>query len=163
MYDQNREIGIIVALTQDGIIGLNGAIPWHYSADLRRFKRLTLNTTVIMGRKTWESLPVKPLPNRRNIVITRNSGIQVETYPAIGEALSNVESGPVWFIGGARIYEEAVAHCDFIDLTHVPNRILDPRSVRFPDIDWSCWQAGPRAANRDDPRISHQRHTRNKA
>ena len=72
--------GIIVAMTEDGVIGLGGTLPWHYSADLKRFKRVTLNSTIIMGRKTWDSLPIQPLPERQNIVITRNKSLEVEHY-----------------------------------------------------------------------------------
>ena len=63
--------GILVAVSPEGIIGKNNTIPWHYSADLKRFKRLTTGKTIIMGRKTWESLPVKPIPNRRKIAYLR--------------------------------------------------------------------------------------------
>ena len=152
--------GIIVALTKSGVIGLNGALPWHYSADLRRFKRVTVNATIIMGRKTWESLPSRPLPQRRNIVITSDSTLNVENYPSIDAALKCVENGKIWFIGGARVYRDALACCDFIDVTHVPDDITDPRAIRFPDIDWSCWIAGPKTVFEDDPRLTHQRFTR---
>ena len=61
-----------MAITQDRVIGADGKLPWHYSADLKRFKQLTLGTTIIMGRGTWESIGEKPLAERRNIVITRS-------------------------------------------------------------------------------------------
>jgi len=66
--------GILVAVSPEGIIGKDNSIPWHYPEDLKRFKKLTLGKTVIMGRNTWESIPEKqrPLPDRRNIVITKN-------------------------------------------------------------------------------------------
>ena len=80
--------GILVAVSPEGIIGKDNSIPWHYSADLKRFKRLTLGKTVIMGRRTWESLPVKPLPDRRNIVITQSSLEDVECFQSIDNALS---------------------------------------------------------------------------
>ena len=62
----------IVAISPERVIGIDGELPWHYSADLRRFKRLTMGTTVIMGRRTWESIGSRPLPGRHNIVITKN-------------------------------------------------------------------------------------------
>ena len=99
--------GILVAVSPEGIIGKDNTIPWHYSADLKRFKRLTTGNTIIMGRKTWESLPKKPLPNRRNIVITRSSIENIECFNSIDDALRTCE-GDVWFIGGAGIYQEAM-------------------------------------------------------
>ena len=87
--------GILVAVSPEGIIGKNNTIPWHYSADLKRFKRLTTGKTIIMGRKTWESLPVKPLPNRRNIVISRSSLENVDCFQSIDEALKTCE-GDIW-------------------------------------------------------------------
>ena len=80
--------GILVAVSPEGIIGKDNSIPWHYSTDLKRFKRLTLGKTVIMGRRTWESLPVKPLPDRRNIVITQSSLEGVECFQSIDNDLA---------------------------------------------------------------------------
>ena len=106
--------GILVAVSPEGIIGKNNMIPWHYSADLKRFKRLTTGNTVIMGRKTWESLPIKPLPNRRNIVITRSSIEEIDCFQSIDDALQTCK-GDVWFIGGAGIYEEAMIKAGLIN------------------------------------------------
>ena len=69
-------ITLVLAMAENGAIGKDGAIPWRISNDLKRFKALTLGKTVVMGRKTWDSLPRKPLPERKNIVITRDSGWQ---------------------------------------------------------------------------------------
>ena len=114
--------GIPVAVSPEGIIGKDNSIPWHYSADLKRFKRLTLGKTVIMGRRTWESLPVKPLPDRRNIAITQSSLDDVECFSSIDDALATCE-GDVWFIGGAGIYQEALGKADIIDMTLVPDNV----------------------------------------
>ena len=113
--------GILVAVSPEGIIGKDNTIPWHYSADLKRFKRLTTDNTIIMGRKTWESLPIKPLPNRRNIVITRSSIKDIECFQSIDEALQTCE-GDVWFIGGAGIYQEAMQKADgsMEEYDHIP-------------------------------------------
>ena len=151
-------IGIIVAVSPEGIIGVDGDIPWHYSADMKRFKRLTTGATVIMGRSTWESLPAKPLKDRRNIVITGQDLPGVDCFRSVSEALATTE-GDVWFIGGARIYKEAMDHADLIDLTHVPDRIgpdVASRAVRFPDIDDALWEAGPRERASDDHRLERQ-------
>ena len=89
--------GILVAVSPEGIIGKNNTIPWHYSADLKRFKRLTVGNTIIMGRKTWESLPIKPLPERRNIVISRSDIENTECFRTIDKAIETCE-GDIWFI-----------------------------------------------------------------
>lgn len=148
-------VGIIAAVSPEGVIGVDGDIPWHYSADMKRFKRLTVGATVIMGRHTWDSLPVKPLKDRRNIVITSRELHGVDCYRDIPAALATTE-GDVWFIGGARIYEEAMGHADRIDLTYVPDNVRDESAVRFPEIDESVWEAGPRERSEDDERLERQ-------
>ena len=153
--------GIIAAVSPQGVIGVGGGIPWHYSADQRRFKRLTMGSTLIMGRLTWESLPKKPLPGRRNIVITSRLLEGAECFPSIEAALATCE-GDVWFIGGARVYEEAMRHADFIDLTYVPDSIDHPEAVYFPTIDETVWEAGSLEPDRDDPRLSRRVYRRRK-
>ena len=150
--------GILVAVSPEGIIGKDNSIPWHYSADLKRFKRLTLGKTVIMGRRTWESLPVKPLPDRRNIVITRSSLDNVECFSSIDDALATCE-GDVWFIGGAGIYQEALGKADIIDMTLVPDNVSGEGCVRFPTIG-DEWDAGPIEALETDENLKHQTYTR---
>ena len=150
--------GILVAVSPEGIIGKDNSIPWHYSTDLKRFKRLTLGKTVIMGRRTWESLPVKPLPDRRNIVITRLSLDDVECFPSIDDALATCE-GDVWFIGGAGIYQEALGKADIIDMTLVPDNVSGEGCVRFPTIG-DEWNAGPIEALETDENLKHQTYTR---
>ena len=150
--------GILVAVSPEGIIGKDNSIPWHYSADLKRFKRLTLGKTVIMGRKTWESLPVKPLPDRRNIVITRSSLDDVECFPCIDGALATCE-GDVWFIGGAGIYQEALGKADIIDMTLVPDNVSGEGCVGFPKIG-DEWDAGPVEELETDGNLKHQTYTR---
>ncbi len=147
--------GIIVAVSPDGVIGAQGTLPWHYAGDLKRFKRLTFGTTVIMGRHTWNSLPVKPLPGRRNIVITRHQLPGVECFQSIESALKTC-AGDVWFIGGARIYAAALPLCDTIDMTHVPDRVEHPSAVYFPALDPDQWEAGARTDHPDAPGLKHQ-------
>ncbi len=144
--------GMIVAMSPERAIGLHGRVPWHYPADLNRFKRLTMGATVIMGRATWESIGSKPLPGRRNVVITSRNLEGAECFRDIPSALASC-SGAVWFIGGARIYAEAMKYCDVIDVTHVPDRIDDPAAVRFPPIDSEEWIAEPTIAHEDDPAL----------
>ena len=71
-------VTLILAAAENGVIGKDGAIPWHISDDLKRFKALTMDKTIVMGRKTWDSLPRKPLPGRRNIVVTRDEHWRAE-------------------------------------------------------------------------------------
>ncbi|MEM7196294.1 MAG: dihydrofolate reductase, partial [Pseudomonadota bacterium] len=81
-------VGALVAMNADRIIGLDGTIPWHHSEDLKRFKRLTTGTVIIMGRLTWESIGSKPLPERKNIVISRSQVDSVECYTSVESALN---------------------------------------------------------------------------
>ena len=150
--------GILVAVSPEGIIGKDNTIPWHYSADLKRFKRLTTGNTIIMGRKTWESLPIKPLPNRRNIVITRSSIKDIECFQSIDDALQTCE-GDVWFIGGAGIYQEAMQKADIIDMTLVPDSVSGEDCIYFPTIDKS-WIEGDTNVLEGDPKLRHKIYTR---
>ena len=150
--------GILVAVSPEGIIGRNNTIPWHYSADLKRFKRLTTGKTIIMGRKTWESLPVKPLPNRRNIVISRSSIENVDCFRSIDEALETCE-GDIWFIGGAGIYEEAMLKSDVIDMTLVPDNISGEGCIHFPKIGIE-WIEGETKPLKEDTKLMHKNYTR---
>lgn len=106
-------INLIYARAANGVIGKDGAMPWHLPEDLAHFKRLTQGCPVLMGRKTWDSLPPKfrPLPGRTNIVITRQSDWQAEgaqRAASLKEALQLAGAAPeVWIIGGAQIYAQA--------------------------------------------------------
>lgn len=154
-------LGAIAAMTEDRVIGVGGKLPWHYAEDLKRFKQRTLGATIIMGRNTWESIGARPLPNRRNIVITSTALREVEHYRTISAALEKCRDKPVWFIGGASIYQEAMSYCDVLDITLVPDRIDDPAAVRFPEIDPTIWVAEPLKPLEGDPglqnRIYHRR------
>ena len=105
---------LIFARAANGVIGKDNALPWHLPEDLAHFKRTTLGSPVIMGRKTWDSLPPKfrPLPGRLNIVISRNAGWQAEgatRAKSIAEALALCPPGSdAWVIGGAQIYAAAL-------------------------------------------------------
>ena len=115
------EIVLVVAIADNGVIGKDGGIPWHISEDLKRFKALTLNHTIVMGRKTWDSLPRKPLPGRVNVVVTRQKDWSAEgaiTASSLGQATAGT-SGTVMVIGGAEIYERALPLAARIELTDV--------------------------------------------
>ena len=118
----NKELTIIAAAANNNVIGNNNKLIWHIPKDLIRFKKLTLNHAVIMGRKTFESLP-NPLPNRLNIVVTRdinynNNGIVV--CKSIEEALTHCKNDSQPFIiGGGEIYKQTISIVDKIELTRV--------------------------------------------
>ena len=116
-------ISIIVAIARNGAIGYKGDLIYHLSADLKRFKALTTGHTVIMGRKTFESLPKGALPNRRNIVLTRQQGAScpgAEVYSSIEEALSHcAPDEKVYVIGGAQIYTQALSIAQELEITLV--------------------------------------------
>ena len=117
-------LNLIWAQSSSGVIGRDGGIPWRLPEDLERFKTLTGGHTVIMGRRTWESLPasVRPLPGRRNVVITRQNGYlapgAVVTSSLTG-ALALAEDDEVWVIGGAEIYRLAMPLADRCEVTEV--------------------------------------------
>ncbi len=115
------EIVLVVAVADNGVIGKDGAIPWRIPEDMKRFKALTTGHTVVMGRKTWDSLPKKPLPGRVNVVVTRQKGWQAEgavTADSLGQATAGT-SGAVMVIGGSEIYERALPLASRIELTEV--------------------------------------------
>jgi dihydrofolate reductase len=116
-------ITLILALADNGVIGRNGAIPWRIGDDLKRFKQLTLGKPVVMGRKTWDSLPKKPLPERTNIVVTRQPGWKAEgaiAASSLDDALAQAaQAAEVMVIGGAEIYRAALAKAQRIELTEV--------------------------------------------
>ena len=120
------EIALIYARAANGTIGLDGAMPWHLPEDLAHFKRLTSGCPVIMGRKTWDSLPerFRPLPGRRNIVITRQADWSqngVQRASSLREALQLCEhdAATVWVMGGAQIYAQALPLADRVEVTEI--------------------------------------------
>ncbi len=146
---------IIVAVAENNVIGLAGKLPWHYPADLRWFKEATTGATVIMGRITWESIGSRPLRGRRNIVVSSRSVQGVEVCRDLASALK-IADGMVWFIGGAMLYREALLHAESVDMTYVPERIVDPRAVRFPDLDPSDWLGSPKEPHPIDAQLSRR-------
>lgn len=135
-------IRMIAAVTSNGVMGIDNKLPFNYPADLKHFRTMTLNSTIIMGRKTFESIG-KALPKRRNIVLT-STKIDVEgieCFGSINEFLTHEELDStnvpqdIWFIGGARIYEEGMSWAEEIHLTVAPDRIVDPKAIMFPFIN----------------------------
>ena len=113
-------IHLIWAQEKDGGIGINNNLPWHISEDLKNFKKLTLNTPIIMGRKTWESLPSKPLPKRRNLVLSSQSVNGVECYTSVENCMNSlVDEIDVFVIGGAQIYKAFYKYAHHLHITIV--------------------------------------------
>lgn len=135
---------LILALDANGVIGLNGTLPWNLKDDLAHFKAVTEGRPVIMGRATWESLP-RPLPNRTNVIITSNppdSDYRNIIYLPTLEAALSIYGNDVCVIGGAKLAEYALARnlIDKLILTHVDTTILDTNTVKC-KIDMSKWSA----------------------
>jgi dihydrofolate reductase len=135
-------ISIIVAVSEDWGIGKNNELLWHISEDLKRFKRLTTGNTIIMGKKTWESLPRRPLPGRTNIVLTDNQNEIIDgsiTAYSIKDALDKCQKNEeVFIIGGGSIYRQFMAIADKLYITHVHKKA--PADIYFPEIDLKLWQ-----------------------
>lgn len=149
-------IGMIAAINADRVIGKAGQIPWHYSADFKRFKAVTQGTTIIMGRLTWESMGSKPLPNRRNVVVSRSAVPNVESFRSVAEAIANA-TGDVWIVGGAEIYRDGLKHADAIDLTLVPDAVsIDNHTVQFPEIPVEDWEIASEGPFPGDERLRHR-------
>ena len=134
-------LSIIVAVASDGAIGRAHDLLWHLPADLKRFKELTTGHTILMGRKTFESLPRGPLPNRRNIIISRSLPTQpgAEVYPTIQQAMEACASDEeVFIIGGGEIYRQLLPNTERIYLTRVQASFPDAE-VFFPELDPTEW------------------------
>lgn len=129
---------LVVAAARNGVIGKDGTIPWRLPEDLKRFRALTLGHTVVMGRKTWDSLPpnYRPLPGRRNVVVTRDAGWRAdgaETAP-LEAALKG--AGDIFVIGGGEIYRAALPLADRIELTEVHQDFEGDAVFTFDRAQW---------------------------
>ena len=134
-------VTLVLAMADNGVIGNKGGLPWHIPDDLRRFKQLTLGKPCIMGRRTWESLPRKPLRGRTNIVVTRNKGFGAEgavVVHSLEEALARTHDTPeVAIIGGAELFKQAIPLANRVDLTEVHAEIEgDTRMAAFDRAIW---------------------------
>ncbi|GIZ53614.1 dihydrofolate reductase [Noviherbaspirillum aridicola] len=131
---------IIVAMDRARGIGVDNKLPWHLPEDLAHFKRLTTGHPIVMGRKTYDSIG-RPLPNRRNVVITRNPAWKAEGVDAVGsveEALRLLDGTPAFLIGGAQIFEQARDLADRMIVTEI-DKTFDCDTF-FPPIDGTRWQ-----------------------
>ena len=113
-------VGLIWAQSTSGVIGRDGTIPWHLPEDLARFKTLTMGHTVVMGRRTWDSLPARfrPLPGRRKVVLTRNRGFDAPGAEVVG-SIDDAIDDQTWVIGGSEIYHLALPAATRCEVTEV--------------------------------------------
>ncbi|WP_343733048.1 dihydrofolate reductase [Duganella sp.] len=144
------KLTIIVATDAKNGIGINNTLPWKLPEDLAHFKRLTTGHPIIMGRKTFDSIG-RPLPNRRNIVITRNAGWQhdgVDTVGSIEAAIALLDGAEGFVIGGAEIYRQSMQLADQLIITQIAHTF--DCDAFFPEIDANAWQETAREEHVSD-------------
>ena len=171
---------IIVAINPQGVIAVNGQMPWKKPEDLKRFKKVTMGSTTIMGRKTWDSIGRRFLPGRRTLVLSRTHQPDVVTAPSLEEGLKKARdldwangtwekvdwSGrDVWVVGGAEVYEQAFPLVDEVDLTLVLDSVVElsqPNVIRLPTF--VCGMPGFKVVetsiNPADTTLTHCRYRR---
>lgn len=159
MNPGSMSVGLVWAQAHHRVIGRDGVLPWHLPEDMAHFRDLTRGTTVVMGRRTWDSLPerYRPLPGRRNVVLSRRGTVlsgDAMLCGSLREAL-RAARGPVWVIGGAQVYSEALPLADLLAITEVDLTVdgdtyapvIGPQWQpidRGPDGDWRTSTSGPR-------------------
>lgn len=130
-------ITLIWAMSRNRVIGRNNELPWRLPADLKYFKAQTTGKTILMGRSTWESIGSKPLPGRRNIVLTHNSeytATGAEVVHSVNEALELARHEELWVIGGAAVYRQFLDHADRLLVTLINEDVEG--DTTFPDFSW---------------------------
>jgi dihydrofolate reductase len=132
---------MIWAQARDGVIGVDGALPWHLPEDLALFRELTMGATVVMGRRTWESLPdrFRPLPGRTNVVLTSDrtwSADGARSARSVEEVID--DHGTFWVIGGGAVYAAFLPHADRLVVTHVDAHVVEG-DTWAPALD-DCWE-----------------------
>ncbi len=138
----NSRVALVVAVAANGVIGQHGKIPWRIPEDMRHFKAVTMGKPVIMGRKTWESLPKRPLPGRKNIVVTRDRSFRAEgatVVHTLAEALTDAAAEKpeeIAVIGGAEIYAAALPHANRMYLTEIGRAFEGDARFRFDRSGW---------------------------
>ncbi|MEM1086192.1 MAG: dihydrofolate reductase [Pseudomonadota bacterium] len=157
------DVALIVARSRNGVIGVDGDLPWRLADDLAYFKKTTIGCPIIMGRKTWESLPRKPLPGRDNIVLTRDTEFEApgarvysRLEPALeaGKSLAmKADAATVFIIGGASLYEAALPFVDTLHISEVDIQ-LDGDAF-FPSFDETQFSVHQTASFAADARNQH--------
>jgi dihydrofolate reductase len=132
-------IALIAARAANGVIGVDGGLPWHLPDDLKRFKALTTGHTVVMGRRTWETL-TRPLPDRTNLVLTRDRAYHAPGATVVHTLDEAVEhaGGSLFVLGGGDVYAAALPHATHLYLTDVHADVEG--DARFPQVDLSTWR-----------------------
>ncbi|MCJ8518372.1 dihydrofolate reductase [Pseudorhizobium tarimense] len=148
-------VSIVVAVSENGVIGRDGGMPWRLSTDLKRFKALTMGKPIVVGRKTLESFGGKPLPGRPHVVVTRNADFavdgavraqSVEDALAVAQQIAaDTNATEVSVIGGGEIYHQALDVADILYVTHVDTTIPDGDTT-FPPIDPAIFEKREEAA-----------------
>jgi len=144
----SKQLTLVVAMDAERGIGIDDRLPWHLPEDLAHFKRVTLGHPIIMGRKTFDSIG-RPLPKRRNIVVTRNPGWShegVEVAHSLEQAIAMADGEQASIIGGAQIFGEAMDLADRMIVTHI-DRVYACDTF-FPEIDGAVWTESARDAQR---------------
>ncbi|HLD31489.1 MAG TPA: dihydrofolate reductase [Patescibacteria group bacterium] len=155
-------LAIIAAVAANNCIGINNTLPWHLPEDLEHFKKLTTKKIVIMGRKTWDSLPEKfrPLPNRKNIIISRQTNLPVppgvEVWTGLEEVIKKYQGQEAFIIGGASLYAQALPLVSRLYITHVKKSV--DGDVFFPTIEPSLWQEVEREEHPDFSFVTYQKY-----
>ncbi|MBW3762907.1 type 3 dihydrofolate reductase [Aeromonas jandaei] len=151
------KISMIAAMAHDQVIGKDNQMPWHMPADLAHFKRVTLGKPVLMGRKTFESIG-RPLPGRRNLVISRNPDYQADGIEVVGSVeaalalLADNEVAEVMVIGGGHLYAELLPKADCLYLTRIELEVEgDTRFPAFADEQWQCVEREVHQADEKNP------------
>ena len=153
-----KSIHAIVAIDENGAIGRQGDLLCHLPADMKHFKEVTMGHSIVMGRKTFESFPRRPLPGRQNIVITRNADWQypsVTVVHSLKDAIAAAETDTIFIIGGAQVYEQSLPLVDVLHLTRIHARWASADAF-FPAIDMDDWQEVSREHHKSDHKNAYE-------
>lgn len=139
--EPSKIIAIVAALSENSVIGLNGRLPWNIPEDLHRFRELTSGQTVIMGRKTFESINSKPLKNRYNIIVSNTLKTnKAHVVPDLETAFKvSPPDKDIYIIGGSDLYKEGIQYCNYMYLTVIHKDMVG--DTFFPDFDENNWTA----------------------
>lgn len=150
-----RNMKIIVAMSNNNVIGINNKLPWHLSDDLKRFKSLTQGNQIVMGRKTFESIG-RPLPNRNNIIITRDLNSKIEGVKIISkiEDIPYSEDQKTFIIGGGEIYSQTINLCDELFITQINSEIQG--DTYFPEISSNIWKVYERSGTMIENKVEFE-------
>ncbi|MBS0599628.1 MAG: dihydrofolate reductase [Proteobacteria bacterium] len=154
--DPDKRLAIIVAMARNHVIGLNNEMPWHLPDDLKFFKKMTIGKTVIMGRRTWESLRMRPLPERQNIVLSRDPYLHLDgalVVESLAQAIDQAASDEIMLIGGAELYAQTLPICDRLYLTEVD--AAPDGDAFFPALDPADWRETAAEPHPADARHAH--------